>query len=188
MTYVPNSSPYPWPYDGAFELERTALIIVGWDPYWLAAACMPAPATSNIARLRQHVGRAYVVEHRAPPSWRGGGDPPPLTGGESIRAEGVDAFYGSPLEALLRRNGHDRLLLVGLGLETTVHSSLRTANDIGLECLVVVDACAPLDPTLVPQAISMIEMSGGIFGAVANTDDVIATLASPHPSPSKDHS
>ena len=74
------------------------------------------------------------------------------------------------------RAARDLLLLVGLGLETTVHSTMRSANDRGYECLLVVDACAPLDPDAVPNAVSMVEMSGGIFGAVGLTDPVLAAL------------
>ena len=53
---------------------------------------------------------------------------------------------------------------------------MRSANDRGYECLLVVDACAPLEPELVPAAISMVEMSGGIFGAVGTTAPVLAAL------------
>jgi nicotinamidase-related amidase len=44
---------------------------------------------------------------------------------------------------------------------------MRSANDRGYECLLISDACSPLDPSLVGAASRMIEMSGGIFGAVA---------------------
>ncbi len=93
-----------------------------------------------------------------------------------VAAAGIDAFFGSPLDPVLRSLGTDLLLLVGLGLETTVHSTMRSANDRGYECLLVVDACAPLDPDAVPNAVSMVEMSGGIFGAVGLTDPVLAAL------------
>ncbi len=53
---------------------------------------------------------------------------------------------------------------------------MRSANDRGYECLLVVDACAPLDPDLVAPATSMVEMSGGIFGAIGTTDPVLAAL------------
>jgi nicotinamidase-related amidase len=54
---------------------------------------------------------------------------------------------------------------------------MRTANDAGLECLCVVDACAPVDPAVTPSAVSMIEMSGGIFGAVGTTGSVLSALS-----------
>ncbi len=45
---------------------------------------------------------------------------------------------------------------------------MRSANDRGYECLLVIDACVPHDPELVAASRSQIEMSGGIFGAVGD--------------------
>ncbi len=53
---------------------------------------------------------------------------------------------------------------------------MRDANDRGYECLLVLDACVPIDPDLVTASVSSIEMSGGIFGAVGTSADVIAAL------------
>jgi hypothetical protein len=177
MTFVERSTPYPWPWDGGLQPERVHLVVTGWDPAWMTASIGVGNVVECILRLAELVGSVTTVEHRGgsrrPVAF---GPPPGSLGGAHVVAEGIDAFYGSALEPRLRRCGSDRILFAGFGLETTVHSTLRRANDVGLECLVVRDACAPLDPTLVPAALSMIEMSGGIFGAVAWTDDVLAAL------------
>ena len=55
--------------------------------------------------------------------------------------------------------------------------NLTRANDMGFECLLVVDACAPGDEGLVAGSVSMIEMSGGIFGAVGVTARVAEAYA-----------
>ncbi|MDH4075431.1 MAG: cysteine hydrolase [Acidimicrobiia bacterium] len=99
-----------------------------------------------------------------------------IPGAVTVTAAGVDGFYGGPLAALLRRSGVDQIVLAGFGLETTIHSTMRSANDAGLECLAVVDACVALDPELTPRTVSMIEMSGGIFGAVGVTGPVLDAL------------
>jgi hypothetical protein len=177
MTFVDRSTPYPWPWDGGLEPDRVHLVVTGWDPAWRAASVGVEEVVERILRLAELVGHVTTVEHRGgsrrPAAF---GPAPGSLGGAHVVAEGIDGFYGSALESRLRRCGSDRILFAGLGLETTVHSTLRRANDVGLECLVVRDACAPLDPTLVPTALSMIEMSGGIFGAVAWTDDVVDAL------------
>ena len=98
---------------------------------------------------------------------------------DAVSSEGVDGFFGGPLESTLRQAGIARLILVGAWLETSVHSTMRTANDMGFECLLVVDACAPGDETLVANSVSMIEMSGGIFGAVGSSADVLAAISLP---------
>jgi nicotinamidase-related amidase len=93
-----------------------------------------------------------------------------------VDAFGVDGFSGSPLAECLAGLDVDHLLICGLGLEGPVHSTMRSANDRGLECLLVIDGCAPLDATLAGPGVRIIEMSGGIFGAVADSEAVLAGL------------
>lgn len=103
-----------------------------------------------------------------------------------VTAKGLDAFFGSDLELVLHTTGTRRLLLAGAPLETSVHSTLRTANDRGIECLLLQDACVPADAGLRTASLSMVEMSGGVFGAVgsaggaarsARTDSVLTDTA-----------
>ena len=54
---------------------------------------------------------------------------------------------------------------------------MRAANDMGYECLLLEDAVVPADPRLVSAALSSIEMSGGIFGAVGRADAVRTALS-----------
>lgn len=91
-----------------------------------------------------------------------------------VLAYGVDAFSASPLAEALSGYGVSHLLVAGFGLEGPVHSTLRSANDRGWECLLVSDGCAPLDVSLAGAAMSTVEMSGGIFGATASAEQVLA--------------
>jgi nicotinamidase-related amidase len=93
-----------------------------------------------------------------------------------VRSGGVDGFFASSLDTVLRTLGRDQLLLCGKWLETNVHSTMRSANDRGYECLLVLDACVAYDPDLTSAARSQIEMSGGIFGAVGETAAVLDAL------------
>jgi nicotinamidase-related amidase len=127
--------------------------------------------TGAVSPLATSTGAALLPEDLLP-----GGCLGPTGPDEVVLAGGIDAFYGSRLDPLLRSCGVERLLLAGVGLETCIHSTMRDANDRGYECLLVVDACVPVDPDLVPAAVSMIEMSGGIFGAVGRSADVLAVL------------
>lgn len=178
---VAGTTPYPWPYDGALTRERTALIVAGWNDEWWARCHEPAEVVGPIGRLAAAVDNVITIDHAGPLRPRRRLDPtraavPTIAGSSGVAAAGIDAFFGGPLDSLLRARRTDLLLLVGLGLETTVHSTMRSANDRGYECLLVVDACAPLAPDAVPNAVSMVEMSGGIFGAVGLTDPVLAAL------------
>jgi nicotinamidase-related amidase len=101
----------------------------------------------------------------------------PESGDVVVAAGGIDGFWASPLDDVLRSAGRDLLVLSGAGYETTVHSTLRSANDRGYECLTLTDGSAPGQPELAGAATSSICMSGGIFGAVAPSAALITTLS-----------
>jgi len=58
-----------------------------------------------------------------------------------------------------------------------VHTTIREANDLGYECLLVEDATNAATRQNHNSAISMVRKSGGIFGATATTDKVIEVLS-----------
>jgi hypothetical protein len=173
---IAQTTPYAWPYDGRFEGHRTALVVVS-PSVGLAPAdgdvrwCRTADLADAVAARG---GVVVSVTTTPPPAETSTERTPHL--GTTLVAAGVDGFYGSPLDAWLRLRGRDQLLLVGRGLETCVHSTMRSANDRGYECLLVLDATTPYDPSLEAAARSQIEMSGGIFGAVGLTEYVLKAL------------
>jgi biuret amidohydrolase len=185
--------PYPWPYDGAVGADRCALLLVavqaGVAPLCPdAAAALGVMAALTVA-AREWGATVVATRHAASPAQPRPGVLPAygqapwellagLTPDAVVDAFGVDGFSGSPLAECLVGRGVDHLLICGLGLEGPVHSTLRSANDRGLECLLVIDGCAPLNANLADAGVRIIEMSGGIFGAVATGDAVLAALSS----------
>ena len=53
---------------------------------------------------------------------------------------------------------------------------MRSANDRGFECLTLTDAVAPHDPALAARAHHSVTMSGGIFGAIGTTADLLTAM------------
>jgi len=176
--HVTGTTPYPWPYDGDLGGPGTALLVV------LPVGIDPPEATEPVASaVRAAGGKVIVVRTTAPApgGHRLPGIPSEAAAGVAdldLTAGGVDGFYASDLDLVLRTGRVRRLLLTGVGLETCVHSTMRDANDRGYECLLVLDACVPIDPSLVAASVSSIEMSGGIFGAVGTSADVVTALSS----------
>jgi hypothetical protein len=170
------TSPYPWPYDGDQGPRRLALVVVGAQAWWLARTDAPVATLEVLERTTKVVrdaGGAVVFVRRA-----GAGEPAmePQPGDELVECTGMSGFSGGPLDVRLRALGRDRLALGGLGLETAVYSTLAGANDRGYECLVLADAAAPHDRRLGDRALCSITMSGGIFGAVGTTSDLLDPL------------
>jgi nicotinamidase-related amidase len=189
--YVNATTPYPWPYDGDLGGAQTALLVVLTADAGAASQAVAPQLESLADAVRGAGGTVIVVRTTAPPP---GGSrlrepvspstdlPGLLVPDVDLVAGGIDGYYGSDLDIVLRTGRYRRLVLAGVGLETCVHSTMRDANDRGYECLLVVDACVPVDPALTAASVSSIEMSGGIFGAVGRTEDVVAALT-PVPAP-----
>ena len=176
---VADSTPYPWPFDGDLAGSGTAVLVIQPASPWPGEVDRSVlAAAAEVATAVEAVGGQVISLQTAPPPSHSSGEPDTGLPVGTLRftSVGIDGFYGSGLEAHLRSTGLQRLVLVGLGAETSVHSTMRTANDMGYECLFVRDACQSYAPELADNTVSMIEMSGGIFGAVGTASAVVAAM------------
>jgi nicotinamidase-related amidase len=182
---VTGTVPYPWPWDRGLAGPRLALVIAGADAGWVARSHDVEATMARIDELAVvvHVRHDVDAPHdRASSPTRLTPTPTPTPTIEPdatdvlVTARGIDGFYASDLDHVLRTHGRDQLALCGFGLEAPVHSTLRRANDQGYECLLLTDACAPLDPTLTDASLSIVTKSGGIFGALGTATALAAAL------------
>ena len=202
MPALQRSVPYPWPWDADPDQplggDRLALLCVAVQPSFTAATVGAEGVTVTIglaARALRQAGAAVIGvivgarPHpvRPSPLHTPCGEPPdPLIAAYSddiVTSVGIDGFFASPLEALLRSLGRDRVVLCGLGAETAVDSTLRSANDRGFECLTLIDAVAPHDPAVAARTHASVTMSGGIFGAIGTTADLLGAMGAAPPLP-----
>jgi nicotinamidase-related amidase len=185
---IASATPYPWPYHGCFDPSEAALVAC-LDPSWRRGDDHSDEADGRmtlLAHALQRVGGLVVAVTSVPARpavrshWRDQPRPNDVAVAFApdvrVEASGVDAFFGSALEDTLRSQRRHDLILCGWGLEGPVHSTMRTANDRGYECVLVPDACTSLERSLIANASLMVEFSGGIFGAVSTTDDVVELL------------
>ena len=103
----------------------------------------------------------------------------PIAGEPVVDKPGKGAFYATILADLVAQHGLTQLIVCGITTEVCVHTTVREANDRGIECLVMEDCTGSYFPEFHETALRMIVAQGGIFGWVGESESVIAAPAAP---------
>ncbi len=97
----------------------------------------------------------------------------PVAGEIVLDKSGKGAFVATDLDLILRQRGIRQLLLTGVTTECCVHTTLRTANDLGYECLLLENCCASLVPEFHRVSVEMAQL---IFGWVTTSGKLLAAV------------
>jgi nicotinamidase-related amidase len=103
----------------------------------------------------------------------------PVAGEPVIDKPGKGAFYNTELADIVASRGIEQLIVCGVTTEVCVHTTVREANDRGIDCLVLSDCTASYFPEFHETALRMVAAQGGIFGWVSDSESVIAALTAP---------
>lgn len=101
----------------------------------------------------------------------------PEPGETVIDKPGKGSFWATDLDWVLERAGIRNLIVTGVTTDCCVQSTLRDANDRGLECLLLEDCCAASKEENHRAQVEMFKLVGGHYGSVATSKDLLDVLA-----------
>lgn len=81
------------------------------------------------------------------------------------------AFVTTNIDEILRSKNINTMVFCGNTIDVCVHSTLRSANDLGYKCITLADCCGAVNDELHTWSVKSIQVEDGVFGSVANTQD-----------------
>ncbi len=151
----------------AREGHRPELVDLPFNKRWRSEQV--CPGIGNPGPL----GRILV---RGEPGWEIIPELAPAPGEIVIDKPGKGAFYATDLDHVVRLCGITHLIVAGLTTDVCVHTTIREANDRGLETLLLRDATAATETRHRDATFTMTEMQGGLFGATGTSGQVVEAL------------
>lgn len=203
-----NAKPQAWPKNNNAKLNELALLIIDMQNDYCSAGCYMDKAGFDIKRLRKPIKNILNVieesrkvgveiiftrhgeeninknEKTVTASIKNSKcceivkELTPLPTEKIFDKSTTSVFASSDIHNYLKVKGIKYLAFCGNTLDCCVHSSLRSANDLGYKCLLIEDCCGAVNDNLFKWSIESILIENGVFGAVTDSSSFINGIKS----------
>ncbi|UCG51344.1 MAG: cysteine hydrolase [Candidatus Latescibacterota bacterium] len=168
----------------------TSLLIIDVQEFYFPGGAVPLDdpeaASRNVGRLlkkfRDEKKMIIHIGHNAEKDVAFHSEAKPRAGEKVIFKDEISAFNGTELLEYLKTNGIRRLVICGMQTHMCVEAAVRSAHDLGFECILVHDACATRDlkfedRTIVAEDVhySTLSSLGGTYATIVDTHTFIST-------------
>lgn len=199
-----QANPHNCPKTGYSQLNEWAIIVVDMQNDYCSKDCYMDKAGFDINKLRKPIkpiqkllneARTIGIEviytrHGEPEvnkdeigasskgdyGWEIVADLKPLPEETIFDKSTTSAFMSSSIDSYLKKKGYKYLAFCGNTIDCCVHSTLRSANDLGYNCLLLKDCCGAVSDNLYKWSIESITVENGVFGAVTDSITFINSL------------
>ncbi|MFA6518749.1 MAG: isochorismatase family cysteine hydrolase [Candidatus Shapirobacteria bacterium] len=201
-----KARPHNWPRSGTTGINEWALVVVDMQNDYCTRGCYMDKAGFNLEPLRKPIENISSVIKMARengleviftrhgevnteqlPStasskntfcWEITEELKPTPAERVFDKSTTSAFVSSSIDQYLKQRGIKYLAFCGNTIDCCVHSTLRSANDLGYKCLLLEDCCGAINESLHKWSIESIIVENGVFGAVTNSSDFIKSITS----------
>ncbi len=201
---VMRATPHNWPISGTSNVNEWALVVVDMQNDYCTQGCYMDKAGFNLDPLNKpiknilsviKVARDYGMdviftrhgedntEQSLPVAaskntfcWELISELKPLSTEKVFDKSTTSAFVSSAIDQHLKARGVKYLAFCGNTIDCCVHSTLRSANDLGYKCLLLEDCCGAVNENLHKWSIESVVVENGVFGAVTNSLDFIRSI------------
>jgi len=175
----------------ALHAQKTALLIIDMQEFYFPGGKLqldnPEEAVMNAGLLLEHFRLfewpVYHISHQAEEGSAIHYFVQPKEGEPLLTKDRVNAFSGTDLESMLRKDSVDRLVICGMQTHLCVEAAVRAAADLGFECWLASDACATrslqFGEHIIPARqvhFSTLSTLQGTYAEVSNSQDIIRLL------------
>lgn len=121
-------------------------------------------------------GQFPQVALKGDPGWELIPELTPQPGEAVLDKVACSAFVATDLQERLRDRDVTTLVFCGNTIDVCVHSTLRSANDLGYHCITLADCCGAVNDELHRWSLESIKVEDGVFGDVLDSGQFVSML------------